>query len=274
MKLLDFRYNNEDVISTDKILFFCRNMNIEYFKTDLLNYDDKELFLYFRDKIYKNPKSTDTYPVVVGHSDYSIDDTIYSKYSFKTWFCVNKNTRKDNVFSIPLGITNDCDDTHIHRIYGNTNVFFDVLNTEKTFKNLVYMNFNISTNPQKRIPLYNTLLNKNFVSIGNIENTMEGRKKFLTDIYNHKFVLCPVGNGLDTHRIWETLYMKSIPIVLKDIYIEEHSDLPILMLDSWDEINEEFLNRKYEEIISKEWNLDKLKVDYWFNFIKLKLNLS
>jgi hypothetical protein len=271
MKISEFEYTNEDIICTDKILTFCRANDIEYFKTDLLKYNN-EHFIHFRNKIYKNPKNTDIYPVVVGHSDYCIDETIYSNYSFKKWFCINKNVKKDNVYSIPLGITNDCDDTHIHRIYGNTNVFFDILKTPKNFKNLVYMNFSVHTNPDKRIPLYNSLFDKKFVSVGNIENTMEGRKNFLTDIYNHKFVLCPVGNGLDTHRIWETLYMKSIPIVLKDIYIEEHTDLPILMLNSWEEINEEFLNKKYEEFMSGDWNMDKLKVKYWFKFINLNLS--
>lgn len=30
----------------------------------------------------------------------------------------------------------------------------------------------------------------------------------------YKFVLCPGGNGIDTHRVWETIYRGSLPIVL------------------------------------------------------------
>jgi hypothetical protein len=45
--------------------------------------------------------------------------------------------------------------------------------------------------------------------------------------------------------------------------MEEFSDLPILFIDKWEDITEEFLLKKYEEIIKKEYNLDKLKFSYW-----------
>jgi hypothetical protein len=275
MKIQEFKYKNEDIICTDKMYYFCvkqkdvEGKDIEYIKTDLLKIPN--IILDFRGKIYNPPNFNDTYNVVVGHSDYCIDDITYLKYNFKNWFCVNKNTRRDNVYSIPLGITNNCDDSVIHKIYGNTDVFFQILQKEKENKNLVYMSFSINTNQRERLPVYNLFSNKSFVTIGNIETSLEGRKKFLTDIYNHKFVLCPVGNGLDTHRLWETLYMKSIPIVIRDIYNEEHLDLPILMIDKWEEITEEFLNKKYEEFMNREWNMEKLKIGYWFEFIYKKI---
>jgi hypothetical protein len=65
--------------------------------------------------------------------------------------------------------------------------------------------------------------------------------------------------------------MGSIPIV---IYEEAHhlfTDLPILFINDWDEINEDFLNNKYDEISSKNWSYDKLKMSYWENFIKEKI---
>lgn len=37
--------------------------------------------------------------------------------------------------------------------------------------------------------------------------------KLASEIRQHRFVLCPPGNGLDTHRYWEVLYWGSIPIV-------------------------------------------------------------
>ena len=62
--------------------------------------------------------------------------------------------------------------------------------------------------------------------------------------------------------------MGSIPIV---IYEETHhlfNDLPILFINDWSEITEEFLNEKYDEYNKKSWNLEKLKIEYWTNFIK------
>ncbi|EKX43421.1 hypothetical protein GUITHDRAFT_110544 [Guillardia theta CCMP2712] len=38
-------------------------------------------------------------------------------------------------------------------------------------------------------------------------------EEYLRDLARHRFVLCPAGNGLDTHRTWESLLMGSVPIV-------------------------------------------------------------
>jgi len=94
--------------------------------------------------------------------------------------------------------------------------------------------------------------------------TLTGRKKFLEDI---DFVLCPRGNGIDTHRLWETLYMGSIPIV---IYSDVHKnllDLPILFVNNWNEISYDFLLEQLSTIKSKTWNMEKLNISYWINLM-------
>lgn len=51
------------------------------------------------------------------------------------------------------------------------------------------------------------------------------------------FSFCPPGNANDTHRLWETLYAKTIPIVLKDDFIErlqyDFPSLPFYTIDSF-----------------------------------------
>jgi hypothetical protein len=56
----------------------------------------------------------------------------------------------------------------------------------------------------------------------------------------YQFCICPEGNGLDTHRLWEALYVKTVPIVLKSVFseiIKNTTGLPIVILDSWDDFN-------------------------------------
>jgi hypothetical protein len=65
--------------------------------------------------------------------------------------------------------------------------------------------------------------------------------------------------------------MGSIPIVKYEKTHHLFEDLPILFIDDWNEVNEDFLNEKYEEIINKDWNIDKLKIGYWTDFIKNKI---
>ena len=43
---------------------------------------------------------------------------------------------------------------------------------------------------------------------------------FLHNLANSKFMICPKGNGIDCHRNWEVLYMRRVPIMTRDPYLE------------------------------------------------------
>ena len=54
----------------------------------------------------------------------------------------------------------------------------------------------------------------------------------------HKYAICPEGNGIDTHRFWESLYMNTIPICKRNILVEYYSKyFPIIILNNWNECN-------------------------------------
>ena len=99
-----------------------------------------------------------------------------------------------------------------------------------------------------------------------IPERQTGHAKFISEMYNHKFVLCPRGNGVDTHRLWMSLYLGTIPIVKYHIVHSTFKHLPILFINDWDEVTEDFLNQKFEEIHSKEYDFSILKMEYWENF--------
>jgi hypothetical protein len=67
--------------------------------------------------------------------------------------------------------------------------------------------------------------------------------------------------------LWESLYLKTIPIVIYHNHFKNMTNLPILFINDWMEVTEEFLNIKYEEMSKKQYNLDKLKIGYWENLI-------
>lgn len=261
LKILEFNFKVDDIITTDGYLSFCNDNKICYIKTDYFYTGS----FYWRGEFH--PKNIQDV-CVIGHSDYPVTDEISNK--FKTIFCINRNTNSDNTFGLPLGITNDCDDSPIHRIYGNKKIMVDVSSEKIDKKNLAYINFNISNYLSERKLIIDIFSNSSWVKNGVIENTIDGRSKYLRDIKYSKFVFCPRGNGIDTHRLWETLYMGSIPIVKYEKTHHLFTDLPILFISEWNEISEDFLNDKYEEIINKKWNMEKLKISYWEEFIKNK----
>jgi hypothetical protein len=47
-------------------------------------------------------------------------------------------------------------------------------------------------------------------------------------------------------------------------------DLPVLIINEWTEVTEEFLNKKYEEMHSKfqTYNLGKIYMPYWIRLIE------
>jgi hypothetical protein len=250
--------SEDDYITTDKYLSFA-NDSVVYIKTDVLVHTRP---IMWRGHIHTGiPAET----WITGHSDYGITVEVYNKFSqyCKRWYTVNRETSAPNLYALPLGITNDCDDSPIHRIYGNTRMMWEISQIPRNIQNRVYMNFSVHTFPHERLGVHTMFKDKSWVSIGIQENTFEGRKRFLLDIRNHEFVLCPRGNGVDTHRLWETLYMGSIPILRRHIALSDFEDLPICWINSWDEITPEFLDKEKQRIESTTWNLDKLTISYW-----------
>jgi hypothetical protein len=134
-------------------------------------------------------------------------------------------------------------------------------------KNLVYANF-VVANHVSRGPLMEFAKSQPWITVGGVDTSMEGRRAFLREVRNHKFVLCPPGGGVDTHRLWETLYMGSIPIVKRDIAHAAWQDLPILFVDSWDEVTPERLTLEAVRIEGATWNMEKLKVGYWIQKVR------
>ena len=265
LNIKEFSCTEEDIISTDKYLNFCRNNNIQYIKTDYFKADKQFLWRNELHPILINSKI-----VVSGHSDYEIDENIFNKYNlnYVKWFSINVNYIHEKLIPLPLGITNNTNESKMHSILGNTRIMIDVLKNNNKKEHLLYMNFNLNTHCERPY-IYFKFKEYEWCYEGIVNNTLEGRKNFLEDISKSKFVLCPRGNGIDTHRLWEALYMKSIPIVKYHIAHSNLTDLPILFINDWSEINKELLDTKYEEIINKKWNLNKLKISYWLNYINI-----
>ena len=90
---------------------------------------------------------------------------------------------------------------------------------------------------------------------------------------NYKFILCPPGNGPDTHRIWESLIHKTFPIFELNSFTEILQTLrvPAIYLDSWkdlDNYSKKELSKKYEHLLT--FDLDMIYFEYWKNQISTK----
>ena len=74
-----------------------------------------------------------------------------------------------------------------------------------------------------------------------------------------KFVISPEGNGVDTHRHWESLYCGAIPIIERNTNMENKlKDLPVLYTTDYSEINDTYLNNVYEKMLHTKYNFGRL----------------
>ena len=228
----------------------------------------KEINIVYLHTMYKNQffnliKNLDSKFIIVTHnSDINIDNVDNLPKNVIKWYSQNVNCKDERLFSLPIGLENSKWFPEIQK----QKKLINKLQNSKKIKNLVYMNHNIRTNVVERTKTYNLLSNKSFVTV-EFGSNGQNYDNYIDNIYNHKFVICPEGNGIDTHRKWETLYLNSIPIEKRNINSSFYEDLPICLVENWNEINEQFLNREYDRIMNTKWNLDKLDMSYWINEI-------
>ena len=62
---------------------------------------------------------------------------------------------------------------------------------------------------------------------------------YLRDLASHRFSLCPRGNGVDTHRFWESTYLGVVPVVERSPQTDVWARRGVTMvaLDDWGELS-------------------------------------
>lgn len=257
----------DSIFSTNRVE---NNVNDYNFRENTFNINNlKEINIVYLHTMYKNQffhriKNLDNKFIIITHnSDININEIDNLPNNVIKWYAQNVNYVDDRLESLPIGLENSIWYSDIKK----PEKIIKKLNETKNFQNLVYMNHNISTNLKERKPPYDVLNNKHFVTTELRSNGID-YENYINKIYNHKFVISPEGNGIDCHRTWEVLYLKSIPILKKNINNQFYTDLPICFVNDWEDITEDFLNKEYDKIINTKWNLDKLKMKYWNDKIK------
>jgi len=253
-----FRSISQHVIDELSFPIDVNNINegdIIFLKTEHLNF-------FFN---IVHPHITCRYILISHNSDLSCPNQY--KYMLEdplmiAWFAQNTDLayQHPKFFPIPIGLANN------HWPHGNTAIIRaaqqKVIDTQKN--KLLYLNIASHTNAATRNEVVNLFYGKHYCYCSPVKLWSE----YLMDLAGSQFVISPHGNGLDCHRTWETLLMGSFPIVKTSSLDFLYEDLPVLILKDWNEINEEFLTKKYEEFTQTSWHIEKLYAPYWIDKIK------
>lgn len=255
MKNTKFFYINKlSQLHNGKTIFFC--------KTDYILEDFNIISKLNNNVIF-----------ITGNSDYSINDDItnLAPKNIIKWYAQNALSYNEILEPIPIGLENrfpSSREGHGIGYYDRVKNKEDILqkiNTNNQPNKFIYANFNINTNINYRYKIKEICLNTPFITWQEPNLLLD---TFYSQIIDHKMVLCPIGNGVDTHRLWETLYSNRIPIIIKignyKIY-ELYKKLPIIILDNILELkNLDLIMSKYYQAINKDTNHNMLYIDYWF----------
>lgn len=199
--------------------------------------------------------------VVTQHSDYEVDDGIMAQKPdcVKIVFGPNNTSIREDSVPIPLGLGPP---------FGHgAPMAEDIkrIETKGERTKLLYVNFRPHTFPSERMPLLSRFSDSDckWATIGKVDSTCQQFSGYLSDLTSHKFSLCPRGNGIDTHRLWESLYARTVPIVKYNPAHRLFRDLPILFVDDWSVVTEDFLNAEYERMASRKWDYSMLSASWW-----------
>ncbi len=211
-----------------------------------------------------------SYTLYLHNSDHPFDDsykqlvdTSYIEHIYAQNIELSKQSRKCSL--LPIGIANAM------WPHGNIVELYTVMRDTYMFKKekSIYVNINPSTfafrqqllDEIKRTKCWNLSKSKPYAD-------------YLRELAQHRFCLCVRGNGIDTHRFWECLYLGVIPVVIDNAstncknFLRHTSELGIPYIRITHENVTDICNKhphsffsmdKYDELIIK-LNSDLLKI--------------
>jgi len=205
--------------------------------------------------------------LITHNGDMCVDERLFLKKQdcVKVWYAQNVAHEDPSLHPIPIGLEN----SRWHKRDKKRFKLQRIAESEKQIKNLVYLNVNRQAkhNGLIRQSIYEMLSDKQYVTTEYGRNGVDF-DNYLNNLYDHCFMVCPEGHGIDVHQPWESMYINTIPIQKKNKNNKGWRELPVCWLDSWDQlIDEDFLLSEYDRITLKEHDTSKLYFTYWQNEI-------
>lgn len=262
-------YSANNIVDINKISQIHDGEKIIFCKTDFIVAEFEKIKLLKNDVI-----------LITGNSDCCVDDETvsFAPKNIKKWFCQNRLSDNSILEAIPIGIQNSQPSKrHNDNSYEFSHGYIwdyaplkikKLLEKNKnsfTRRNLIYANFNIETNFAYRSFIKKTLIAQDFVTW---EDPSSDYDQFLQGVLDHEAVACPVGNGADTHRIYETAFLDRVAISFDPLqYRYIHNLFPVCLVKNISEFADP--NNLKIKIDEAKNNFDRkhLLADFWIQKI-------
>ena len=177
--------------------------------------------------------------LIFHNSDHSFKEkhlVLFCNLNLKHIYSQNCDVIHEKVTPLPIGIANSM------WPHGDLDIWERVLRKIPSKKTrTIYFYFNTLTNSDKR-ERCQRIIKERVEPVAYTSNYHD----YLSLLSTYKYAICPEGNGIDTHRFWECLYLGVIPICLKNKVTNYYAKkLPIVLLNDWRELSVSALERMY-----------------------------
>ena len=171
--------------------------------------------------------------IIFGNSDENITYTkckpIIDSDIILHIYCQNLMFSHSKVSYIPIGVANR------QWAHGKIEYFMSLPLYDIQYYKLshILLSMSLHTNAE-RAACASILLNK-----GIPNRRFSDYKDYLLALSTAKFCICPDGNGIDTHRLWETLYVKTIPILRRSAFTDilVAAQIPCIVVSNWSDLD-------------------------------------
>ncbi len=207
-----------------------------------------------------HPHIKNHYILVQHNGDYMVTDEIAAFIDDKIiiFYAQIVLVRHPKIVPIPIGIEN--------KHHGNEILPF-LLNVarRRTHKqSRIFYHFSVQTNPPERGPALTYFKTHPLLETISTFVPYWSYKKILA---SYAFTVSPAGNTLGSHRTWEALYLRTIPIVKRTVDAEAcvALGLPLWIVDDWSELEQQTevtLATRYDAMM-KQASFEALDMHYW-----------
>lgn len=222
------------------------NFDVTKLKDGDIVFMNTEKALYLQRQFKANPLPTGTKVKVIFHNsdasfgpkDYGyVEPNVHRVYAANN---VCTSTECPKVWSVPLGFV----DSHAHLDKAHS-VFRKVATEAYHNESLVFLGFTVSTNTVARTNCVRAFHDATWVHNWQNHEMLPGQ--YYRTVAATKYVLSPPGAGYDCHRVYESMYLGTIPILLTSPLDHLHEQFPLLIVRNWAHVNQQYLEECYAD---------------------------
>ena len=240
--------NGQALVPSFELVERCDGAEVIFIYTDLVPYF----------KRYIAPHLTRRFALVTHNSDQAVtidDRDLLDNPLMVQWWAQNVEFAHTKLSSLPIGLANSqWGAEHLGLLFEASK------HIEKD--KLLYANVALTHASRIQAKLAAARV------AGVTEGITVPYKEYIETLRRHKFCICPRGNGIDTHRIWEALYLGCVPVIVRADWTPAYSELPLLILPTWEELPNINLQQEYIRITATSHNYDRISLKWLISQIK------